>query len=434
MFHLNYPLSVQVEVTESCDHFCFYCYNYWRPVSSKSNMSIENAKRLSDILINDIKPFSVTITGGEPLFNLEAVLLLSKGLFEHGRSYNLNTHLALLDKDILGRLQEASPRFGILASLPHFKEDIYKKITRADDFNKIYQNLKYILDNTSLPITMNMVVHQLNKDDVYNEGKYLFERFGLKSFAATPMLQPPYKGCGSAALSQQEIGEVLEDLVRLHYDFGIQVDSLETIPRCVIPEAIRNSELSLFNRACSAGRSTLSVGYDGSVRACSHTPFGSGNIFREGFRKIWEKFKPFRDNAFVPPDCLDCAEFYSCYGGCRVCGFKKGDKLNKRDPRMNEKISQIKPIKRELLDVLDGKEYEINPQTTYRQEQENLYTFFNGKFMNVLFVNEEFKEFIERLRALGRFKPQSLCCDENLQDKAKRLMQILISREYLRPC
>jgi len=35
---LKYPLNAQIEVTEDCNHKCFYCYNYWRednPVNKK---------------------------------------------------------------------------------------------------------------------------------------------------------------------------------------------------------------------------------------------------------------------------------------------------------------------------------------------------------------------------------------------------------------
>ncbi len=378
-------------------------------------MTAGDAKKLSDIIIKDMQPFHVTITGGEPLLNPEIVYLLAKEFKQKGVFYNLNTNLILLEDKILDNLLEASTnsKFGILTSLPHFKDDKYELITSKNNLNKFYRNLENIAKNTNLLLTVNMVVHKLNFDAVYEEGKFLHEKYGIKNFAATPVIVPAKLSnskFGNYALNTTEIVQLLENLLKLHDDFGMEVDSLETLPRCILPEEIRNNSLDLFRRACSAGRSTLSIDYKGNVRACSHAPILEGNLLTDGFRTIWDtRLMSYRKNAYVPADCKDCAEFLSCYGGCRFYNYQEGDALNNPDLR----VGTAKPIRTAIkssrkLPKLTEKDYKLNPNTVYRKEKDDLYSFFNGRFANVLFVNEEFKNFVTGLKNLGDFNPSKL--------------------------
>ena len=79
-FELASPTHLQIEVTEDCNHSCFYCYNHWRTDNfSKNKMTLENAEKISDKIIKEIKPFICTLTGGEPFKNYEVTKYLSKG-------------------------------------------------------------------------------------------------------------------------------------------------------------------------------------------------------------------------------------------------------------------------------------------------------------------------------------------------------------------
>ncbi|USN44985.1 MAG: radical SAM protein [Candidatus Woesearchaeota archaeon] len=431
MFSLTYPLNMQVETTEACNHACLYCYNHWRTKRNAGKMSEDQAKRLAEIIEEDIHPFHVTITGGEPLLNMAATLTLARELKKRGTFYNLNTNLVLLNEERLAGLQEAAcdGRFGILTSLPHHEAEVFKAITGRDTLEEFYRNLRRV-SREDLPVTVNMVVHSMNQGAVYDEGRFLFEEFGIRNFAATPMLEPSMRLTSVKPLSTTEINRVLEDLLRLHEDLGISVDTLETIPRCALSESLRNNSLQLFNRACSAGRSTLSIGYDGNVRSCSHSPIPEGNIFTDGFSQLWERLQPYRDNQYVPEECDDCQEFFGCYGGCRFNGFQEGDSLKTPDRRMTSKILTRKAIQREIPRISEDQRLRANPNTVSRRERENLYTFFNGNFAHVLFVNEAYKQVIDHLATRGTFTPRELDLGEE-RDKAMTLLGVLVDRKYL---
>ena len=132
MFTLNYPLNIQVETTENCNQSCFYCYNYWRTDDpSRNNMSLGHAKELVDIIARDVRPFSTTITGGEPIMNMPATLVLVEGLARSCKFFNINSNLTLLTEGVIQKLKSAAggKRFGIMTSLPSHHEDLFQRIT-----------------------------------------------------------------------------------------------------------------------------------------------------------------------------------------------------------------------------------------------------------------------------------------------------------------
>ena len=71
---LKAPLSVQIEVTENCNHRCTHCYNYWKKGDKCifENMTFATAKKVADEVINS-QVFGVTLTGGEPFLNFDVL-------------------------------------------------------------------------------------------------------------------------------------------------------------------------------------------------------------------------------------------------------------------------------------------------------------------------------------------------------------------------
>lgn len=240
---LKYPLNAQIEVTEDCNHKCFYCYNYWREDKTiNKKMSHESAEKLMDILFDQIKPFDTVITGGEPLMNMSASLEIAKRLFERKAPCSMNTNLVLLNAKKLSQLKEANSDMGFLVSLPYFQEEIFKEITGRDNLRIVLNNLEKIIEEGFKP-TINMVVHKLNKNSVYQQGKFLVDNFGIKSFATTPALRPAFRKDSGYHLNNDEMVLVLRDLVKLRENFGIKVNALEVIPYCALPKDLREIKL-----------------------------------------------------------------------------------------------------------------------------------------------------------------------------------------------
>jgi len=415
----NYPSTLQIEVTENCNHNCFYCYNHWRTDDpSKNKMSVENAKKLMDILDKEIKPFGITITGGEPMTNLPSVLEISKKTIQRG--FSLNSNLTMLGEKPLNTLLKTNSNFGILASLPHFENEKFTKIVGRNTLPKFYENLKRVMD-AGINVTINMVTNKLNKNSVYLQGKFLYEEFGIDSFSATPALKPSMRkirGGEDYCLSNQEVAKSLEDLLRLREDFNMDVKILEVIPPCSLPEHLRGQ----FENSCTAGRSTIQIGYNGDVRSCGRSPFTEGNIFEEDFSKIWDRLDLYKLNIHVPDDCKECVEVYTCLGGCRFENMQKEDLMNKKDSRMTSPLKR--KVKRKNPREIDlNKEYIVGLGGV--RKEDNGYTiYYDGKTLR---VNEEMRDFIEGIRT--GFKVSSF--PKKYQDKVLNVAKTLEMRGFL---
>jgi len=418
---LRYPLNAQIEVTENCNHKCFYCYNYWRedkPTNKK--MSSKSAKKLMNILFDQIKPFDTVITGGEPLMNMSASLEIATRLFERKAPCNMNTNLSLLNAAKLSQLKEANSDMGFLVSLPYFQDKLFEKITGRDNLKRVLKNLENIIEEGFEP-TINMVVHKLNKNAVYQQGKFLVDNFGISSFATTPALRPAFREDTGYHLNNDEMVSVLRDLVKLRKEFGIKVNALEVIPYCALPEDLRQDQT--FRRSCGAGKATVQISYNGDIRTCGHSPFTEGNVFTESFEDIWDRLNIFRKNEYVPEECRDCTEVNSCCGACRYEGLQEGQGLDKKDSRMVGKLDERAPLKK-LPSIDENISYKINLYGT-RKESEESYILYNG---NTLLVNEQMKNFVESIKSSG-FRLNDF--PEHLRDKAETFGRILKAGDFL---
>ena len=415
----NHPSTLQIEVTENCNHNCFYCYNHWRTDDpSKSKMTVEDAKKLTSILDEEVKPFGITITGGEPMMNLPSVLEIAKGNIKRG--FSLNSNLTMLGERKLNSLLDTNPNFRILASLPHLEGGKFEEIVGKKTLPKFYTNLRRILDS-GIKVTINMVTNKLSKDSVYKQGKFLYEEFGIDSFAATPALKPSIRGMNGKEnywLSNEEVVKSLEDLLRLEKDFGMDVKVFELIPPCSLPEYLRGK----FNNSCTAGRSTIQIGYNGEVRSCGRSPYSEGNIFKEDFSKIWERLDSYKLNKHVPDDCKECEEVYVCLGGCRFEDMQEGDSMNKKDSRMTKPLE--KRVERGInKKVNENTEYMIGVNST-RKEDEGYSIYYAGKTLR---VNQEMKDFIMEKREGFRITD----FPEKYQEKASSVVEMLMKGGFL---
>jgi len=437
MIELSSPLNLQIEITENCNHKCFYCYNSWQlNKNNGAHMSEEKAKKLIDIIYNQVKPFSVALTGGEPLCNMKTLLYLSKELTNNKIPFNINTNLSLFNKERLEQILTNSDGFGILASLPSHKKKEYNFITGADDLDNVFLNLKDISLNSKVLMMINMVVSKYNLGSVYETGKFLYENYNIKNFAGTPVVLSANINSrfDKYILSSNDIKNLFQSLSNLNKDFGINVNSFENIPRCFIPEEIRNNSLNLLiNRSCTAGRTTVTIDYQGNVRSCSHDPNTWGNIFETEFSKIWKSLEPFRQDKYVPKECKLCDELILCKGGCRFYDFNKKNALNKKDPRMTKPIINITSLIKEDSTLLNDKKYHLISNTKYRKEKENLFTFFNGGFSDIIYANSQFKDFILSLKKLNTFSLDDLITIYGSKNKEQieRLIKSMLIRHFL---
>ena len=436
MVDLKHPSNIQIEITELCNHKCFYCYNSWQiNKNQKAYMTFENSNKIIDKVTYEVKPFSVTLTGGEPFLNLPVLKNFIEKLPKKNMSIGVNTNLSYSTPKNLEFLLDSNNKFGMLISLPHFKLKKYEFITKAKDLDNIYNNLSFIKKSTNIPIMINMVVSKVNIDSIYEEGKFLYENFDIKKFSATPVSTPPldYKEDLNYDLEPKDITSIYTQLKKLSDDFNINVDSLQTIPLCFIPEEIRMESLYIFQKPCSTGKGTLAFDYKGNMRSCVQSPLFIGNILDSKFESLWDKLRNFRNKKNLPTDCLECDILNLCNGGCRFNGYNEDESLDRKDPRMINRIKLKQKKENNEKEINLNENYVLSENFKYRKEDKDMYTFFESG--SVMVVNTELKNFILNMNKLGSFNPNEILNnykESNIKIQLKEIFDNLIVRNFLK--
>lgn len=365
---LSAPVSCQWELTPKCNYDCSHCYNHWRQSGSESAFVV-NEKVIAlyeasvrEILANQV--FAVTVTGGEPLLVFDQVLPFLKQLHAEGVQVRLNSNLSLLTKEMAQSLKQVGV-VSMLASLSAGIEEINDRITgRQGSFARTVRGIK-IAKEAGFPVTVNMVVTKVNLHLIFETAK-LTASLGVESFAATRASIP---GAGldfsDYALNLEEFRFMLAELLRVKEELKLKADSLEFYPPCSMKDP--KARDFFRSRSCSAAKTNCTIGYDGSVRPCSHATTGYGDI-RDGLRQAWLAMGEWRSGELLPVGCKACSAQKYCEGGCRVEALLSKGSLKDQDPYCDYSQLPLRLPSRKLDPVELSNEYVFHHELKSREE------------------------------------------------------------------
>lgn len=327
---LSAPLDVQVEITTLCNEACLHCYNFWRgeqfrerftDFSDKSLRKDQIPHIITELIRNQV--FGVTFTGGEPFLYQSTVIEGIKLAREGGLDCSLNSNLTTITSSTANQLKEAGVG-PILTSLHSFDEVTHDAITQRKGSLKRALRGIGICQEAGLNVAANMVITRTNQDQIFETGKFV-KGLGIKTFSATKAT-PCLGGTNFSEIgvNREAFKQMLEDLLRLEKDEGMDTDVLMAYPLCGLGDIVRFGKF--VQRSCGAGVTTCTIGADGKVRPCSFADESYGNLFSEPLSQIWHKMKDWRDGSRLPKVCVnECQYFPQCGAGCRMEAKFAGD-------------------------------------------------------------------------------------------------------------
>jgi len=345
---LKSPINVQIEVTSKCTSECIHCYNFWRKKECGSMpgnfgaLKKDDAKTIMQKL-KDAEVFQITITGGEPLMNYPTTLSCIELARCMDMAVGLNSNMVPLNKKRAVELKQAGLNH-ILTSILGPNAEIHDRITqRPSSFKRLISAVK-IAHDAGLRISANMVVSQLNFDQVKATAE-IVAGLGIKSFMATKAGCPGNcSDFSQIAPSHAQLVMFLNDLCWVHDHLGLHVDTLEPVPLCGL-HGVKRPDL-FTNRKCTAGVTTMTVSYDGSVRPCSHLDESYGNVLMEDLDVIWARMDPWSQMFQTPTECSSCEMLNRCGSGCRMEAKTRTGEINGLDP-----FAKIEHVK-EMTEIL----------------------------------------------------------------------------------
>lgn len=393
---LKAPLTVQWELTYSCNKNCIHCYNYWRDENSGlASTAIFNHKAASKITDEIIKNnvFGVCITGGEPLLVIKEALPYLQKLKNAGIHLSINSNLMAMTDEIASILVSLGIK-GVLASFPAGTAALDEKITGSkNSFELTCEGIR-ICRAHNLNVTTNLVATKLNYNDIYEAAKKAKE-CGATKFSVNRAMRPA--NCNSFdeyRISIDEFRNIPYLLKKIKDDLDIEVCSVEANPRCFIDDEKLLVETGCA-RTCGAGKTFCIFDPNGNIRPC-----GSINEdYGTDLKKAWEKMLPYRTDEMLPTECKECKYKDSCGGGCKAERLYENGCVKSTDQYAN--IDNLIPITKSNKIAAPksteelAKKYSFSKKLMARNEFDKNYLLYSNSSATTIVTEEIYKFWLQ---------------------------------------
>jgi radical SAM protein with 4Fe4S-binding SPASM domain len=280
---------------------------------------------LIDILRPHIK--ALRITGGEPTLHpqFHRIIQLLEGvsvpfvLFTNGRWTDPARTIELL--------RRCTHLKGILVSLHGADEESFRAYTGVNGFECVLENVGnasaaglHVATNTLLLTTTAKRISEIVT---------LALSSGASTVSFGRFYGPPIDGL---SLSPADVRAALVEIAQLRQqDERIVVSNC--VPSCFLPDA------DFGDRGCTSGFTHCTIGPEGEVRPCTHTPITLGTVWEDDIQTLWQSPQLRAWRRQIPTGCLSCAALNQCRGGCRATAQQLG---LAQDPLMCKPLQQVR--------------------------------------------------------------------------------------------
>lgn len=321
---------IAVEVNNSCNQNCIFCYNH-RP---HENFKREgNYKALLKVLkriytLADIG--NITFTGGEPLLEprLPELILFAK------MKKSLSTVISNGTLFTPDRLREMLLVKNDLFQLPvhSYKSEVHDRMTGLNGSHE--KSVKAIkeLQSAGANVVAVIVLTGLNIKDIDKTIQFISE-LGIKQISVDRYnIGGTNKNKYSAILPEkQELRNAYTLINSASKRLNIKLSSNVCTPHCILNPA--DFPFIMFGN-CPENplHFPVTISVDGTVRVCNHSPVAAGNIFKEKFQDILKSDYVKSWNENIPDLCMDCSLWKNCRGGCRAASEQTVGNNKMADP------------------------------------------------------------------------------------------------------
>lgn len=333
--YLERPNAYTILTTTKCNARCFYCYEL---KVKKHNMSKETAEKVSNYIIQrkplNNKPIQLHWFGGEPLFNMEAIDIITGALKEKNIPYvsNFTSNGYLFDLDTVIKAKTLWNTSHVQITIDG-TEEIYNKVKNyiyknTNPYNIILNNIELLI-KFGIGVTIRMNVDAYNGDNLVQLVKDLHTKFGNNNLFGL-YAYPIFENDDYHRTEEEKalVFEKLEDIEKTMIDCGYKVGK-EPSPAIASHQCMVDSGNSM----------TISpLGEFGLCEHCTTYDFW-GKI--DDPKRDTELFKSWR----VYEEPLDICNSCPLYGSC--IRPSKCEEMSKCDIYYKE--WKIKKAKRGLL-------------------------------------------------------------------------------------
>jgi len=319
------PFEVVIEVTSLCNFNCTGCFNNSSFAESGrgSHHSPEDTLRIKKIIdsIAEAGIKTVRFTGGEPLLRNDL-----PELFEYARqkklNIRLNTNASLIDQPMADLIHHYVS--DVLISFNGYDDESDEAWTRMKkSFSKKIKGLSFL----------NPSVLSIRAGTVLTSSNIVHLEKIFKQIQNSPLKQwEVYRPVTQSIVEplKEEIGIVLDKLVKMSVEFKSVVKIANAIPFCLHDREVMN-EICL-GAIADDGHSRLIADPRGFLKPSYfiNENLGSSDQVLDGWNRPF--MKSMRELNFLPDECRACDYLLKCKGGSRFKAHSAFNNYRAPDP------------------------------------------------------------------------------------------------------
>jgi AdoMet-dependent heme synthase len=302
------------ELTRNCNLNCIHCRASATLGPHADELSTDECRKIIDDIAGFAAPV-IILTGGEPLLREDIF-----DIIEYGTGKGLRLVIAingtLLDEEKARALKDKGIQ-RVSMSLDGKDKGSHDSFRGVEGSFDSVMKAAAILRSVELPFQVNTTVTRLNVEDlgaIYD----LVRSIGAVAWHIF-LLVPVGRGEGlkGKELDTKKYEEVLEWLYSVE-----EKNELEIKVTCAphYYRIVKEKGGTPKSAGCLAGKSFMFISHKGEAQPCGYLEMASGNVRKEGVRKVWEEspvFEQLRDLSQYTGKCGGCRYLKIC-GGCRA--------------------------------------------------------------------------------------------------------------------
>jgi radical SAM protein with 4Fe4S-binding SPASM domain len=325
MYILSVPAIYALELTSACNSRCPGCSNVY--AAHRSGRPPLSAQEWRDLLSPFIsEAVQIRLTGGEPTLHPEFSHIFEE-VASHDAWVTVFTNGRWKDpKQFVKRIQGRRHFSGLLISLHGANATSHEAFSGVPgSFDETVANIRLAEEN-EITVALSTVITRYSCNEleaVVELGQELgVHHIAFNRFIGAPLpeIEPTEEQTQAAILRVQELAQVG---AAVKYGIGV--------PQCF---------LSNGSEGCLAGVAYASIDPWGNLRPCAHSPTVVGSLRESSMTELWHSAAMEQWRALMPTDCISCAAYSVCHGGCRAIQELRPDR---RDPLRHEPLDSFAP-------------------------------------------------------------------------------------------
>jgi radical SAM protein with 4Fe4S-binding SPASM domain len=271
--------ELRLEVNKRCNFACLHCYT---DKYTFDEVAIDKFYGLMDTLAGQGLT-DVSMTGGEPLMDLDRVLSLTEHARSLGLTVRINTNGVLLRPKVCDRLMEAGVH-EFQVSLNSYDADDFNEFVQSEHaFGHVVDGIKYLADKGA-HVTIRFTLMERTAPNLAGTFK-LCESLGVKSFKVRTLVQ--------AAEIEEELAPSLVETLRKHSEEFFEVIKGSKVQVRFSDNGLGFEVPTTDNckfLSCLCGTDAIFVTADGNIAPCpflrDEKSWWLGNIKSDDFVEV----------------------------------------------------------------------------------------------------------------------------------------------------